>query len=126
MDNLKSFKKKSEFIKLVFKIKSKLNILFSKKNNLRYSTKKDFQIDPVTKLDISAEKIIRKEISQIYPDHNIKGEELKNKNKSSKFTWIIDPIDGTKSLILGLPTWSCQLGFIMKVSVFSLPIFNFK
>ncbi len=110
MDNLKSFKKKSEYIKLVFKIKSKLNILFSKKNSLRYSTKKDFQIDPVTKLDISAEKIIRKEISQIYPDHNIKGEELKNKNKSSKFTWIIDPIDGTKSLILGLPTWSCLIG----------------
>lgn len=121
-------KKNNDYISLVFKIQSKLKKLFLKKNNLKFKTKKDFQIDPVTKLDISTEKIIREQISENYPDHNIKGEELKDKNKFSKYTWVIDPIDGTKSLILGLPTWSCLIGLYHKdeciLSFAYFPILN--
>lgn len=101
---------KNDYVNLVLKIKLKLKKLFLKNNSLKFKTKKDFQIDPVTKLDILAEKIIRDEIGKSFPNHNIKGEELKNKNKFSRFTWVIDPIDGTKSMILGLPTWSSLIG----------------
>ena len=52
------------------------------------------------------ERIIRNEIKKSYPDHNIIGEEFRLRDRGSKFTWIIDPIDGTKALICGQPTWS--------------------
>jgi fructose-1,6-bisphosphatase/inositol monophosphatase family enzyme len=76
-------------------------------NNLfKFKSKKDFQTDPVTKFDIDMEKLIRKLIKSNFNNHNIIGEELKSENNNSDFTWIIDPIDGTKSLILNLPNWS--------------------
>lgn len=87
-----------------------LNILFKKKISRGYKTKKDFQIDPVTKLDIMSERIIRKKILKYFPHHNIIGEEFKNKTIVSRYTWVIDPIDGTKSMIMGLPTWSNLIG----------------
>ena len=87
-----------------------LNILFKKKINRHYKTKKDFQIDPVTKLDIRSEKIIRKKIAKYFPDHNVIGEECKDKITKSEYTWVIDPIDGTKSMLMGLPTWSNLIG----------------
>ena len=87
-----------------------LSKLFNRKINTQYKTKKDFQIDPVTKLDIRSEKIIRKKIFKYFPDHNIIGEECEDKVTESQYTWVIDPIDGTKSMIMGLPTWSNLIG----------------
>tara|TARA_A100001015_G_scaffold152015_1_gene168526 strand:+ start:3352 stop:4125 length:774 start_codon:yes stop_codon:yes gene_type:complete len=87
-----------------------LHTLFKKKISIGYKTKKDFQIDPVTKLDIMSERIIRKKILKYFPYHNIIGEEFKNKTIASRYTWVIDPIDGTKSMIMGLPTWSNLIG----------------
>ena len=48
-----------------------------------------------------------------FQEHNI-GEELKNENFNSNYTWVIDPIDGTKNLILNLPTWSNLIGLYYK------------
>ena len=53
-------------------------------------------IDPVTKMDIEMEKLIRDIIKKNFKNHNIIGEELKNENFNSDYTWVIDPIDGTK------------------------------
>lgn len=62
--------------------------------------------DPVTEADRQAEKIIRSLITASYPDHNILGEEMGQENKNaSNFTWVIDPIDGTRAYICGIPTW---------------------
>lgn len=62
--------------------------------------------DPVTEADKQSEDVIRKLINQAYPDHNILGEELGQENNSkSGYTWIIDPIDGTRAYICGIPTW---------------------
>lgn len=62
--------------------------------------------DPVTSADKAFEKFIRKEIYKKFPSHQVRGEEFgKNKSKSD-FTWIIDPIDGTRSFVIGNPTWS--------------------
>jgi len=62
--------------------------------------------DPVTEADKQSETAIRKLINQTYPDHNILGEELgAENNRKSKYTWVIDPIDGTRAYICGIPTW---------------------
>ncbi len=65
--------------------------------------------DPVTIADRDAEEVIRKLINQSYPDHNILGEEMGYEQKEgqggAQWTWVIDPIDGTRAYICGIPTW---------------------
>ena len=61
--------------------------------------------DPVTVADRNVEHAIRTLITERFPDHNILGEEHGTENKNSDFTWVIDPIDGTRSFISGIPTW---------------------
>ena len=102
----------NKYLIIIKKIQKELATLYKKKIKREFKTKKDFQIDPVTKLDIESEKIIRNIINSYYPDHNIIGEELKKKTTNSDYTWVIDPIDGTKSMIMNLPTWSNLIGFI--------------
>ena len=46
------------------------------------------------------------ELVQKFPSHQIIGEEYGHKNSKSDFTWVIDPIDGTRSYVVGNPTWS--------------------
>ena len=62
--------------------------------------------DPVTTSDKAFEKFIRLKISSRFPDHQIIGEEFGHKKSKSDYSWIIDPIDGTRSYIIGNPTWS--------------------
>ena len=62
--------------------------------------------DPVTTSDKEFEKFIRLKISRKFPDHQIIGEELSPKRNKNDFSWIIDPIDGTRSYVIGNPTWS--------------------
>lgn len=75
-------------------------------NKISFFSKKQNEMDPVTKFDINLEKILRKRISEDFPDHAILGEEFNKKKTKSKFEWILDPIDGTKALLTGQPTWS--------------------
>jgi len=62
--------------------------------------------DPVTSADRAFEKFIRSKINKKFPTHQIIGEEFGHKKSSSNFTWVIDPIDGTRSFVIGNPTWS--------------------
>ena len=62
--------------------------------------------DPVTKADRAFEKFIRSKIQKKFPNHEIIGEEFGHKKTKSDFTWVIDPIDGTRSFVIGNPTWS--------------------
>lgn len=66
--------------------------------------------DPVTQADCAAEQTMRAMIEQRYPDHGIFGEEFGHKTGNSDFTWILDPIDGTRSFICGTPTWMTLVG----------------
>jgi len=61
--------------------------------------------DPVTVADRAAETVIRTAIKAAYPDHGIYGEEHGREDGTSALTWVIDPIDGTKSFILGQLHW---------------------
>ena len=80
---------------------SKLNKTFKVSNKL-----KGKGYDPVTSSDKAFEKFIRSKINKRFPRHQVIGEEFGHKKSSSDFTWIIDPIDGTRSFVIGNPTWS--------------------
>ena len=80
---------------------SKLNKPFKVSNKL-----KGKGYDPVTSADKAFEKFIRKEIKKKFPNHQVIGEEFGFKKTKSKYSWIIDPIDGTRSFVIGNPTWS--------------------
>ncbi|MBX9740472.1 MAG: histidinol-phosphatase [Beijerinckiaceae bacterium] len=66
--------------------------------------------DPVTEADRAAESIMRRMIEQSFPEHGIIGEEFGDKNPSSEYVWVLDPIDGTKSFISGMPVWGTLIG----------------
>ena len=80
---------------------SKLNKTFKVSNKL-----KGKRYDPVTTSDKAFEKFIRSKIKKKFPDHQVIGEEFGYKKSSSEYTWVIDPIDGTRSFVIGNPTWS--------------------
>ena len=61
---------------------------------------------PVTIADKKSELKIRELINKAYPNHGILAEEFDNTNLNSEYIWVIDPIDGTRSYIIGNPTWS--------------------
>ena len=69
--------------------------------------------DPVTVADREIEAYLRQRISASYPDHSIMGEEQVTLEGSSRFKWIIDPIDGTRSFIAGSPMWGTLLGLMV-------------
>jgi myo-inositol-1(or 4)-monophosphatase len=61
--------------------------------------------DPVTAADREGERAIRALIEAEYPDHGICGEEFPDREARGPFSWSLDPVDGTRSFICGLPTW---------------------
>ncbi len=61
--------------------------------------------DPVTLADRQAEELIRGEIARTYPSHGVIGEEFGSRPGESPLTWVVDPIDGTRGFVLGLPQW---------------------
>ena len=84
---------------------SKLNKTFVISNKL-----KGKGYDPVTTSDKAFEKFIRLKIKQKFPSHQVIGEEFGHKKSTSDYTWVIDPIDGTRGFISGSPTWGMLIG----------------
>jgi len=80
---------------------AKLNKTFKVSNKI-----KGKGYDPVTTSDKTFEKFIRLRIKKRFHNHQVIGEEFGHKKSSSDFTWVIDPIDGTRSYVIGNPTWS--------------------
>ena len=70
--------------------------------------------DPVTTADKAFEKFIRLRISKRFPTHKIIGEDFGVSKSKSDFSWVIDPIDGTRSFVIGNPTWSNLIGLNYK------------
>lgn len=66
--------------------------------------------DPVTAADKAAERVIRNRLAELHPDHGILGEEYGHSAGEAPFTWVIDPIDGTKAFITGTPLWGTLIG----------------
>ena len=83
---------------------------------------------PVTIADKKAEEVMRELISKHFPDHGIVGEEFGESNKDAEYTWILDPIDGTKSFICGAYSFGTLIGLLKNgqpiLGVYHHPILN--
>jgi histidinol phosphatase-like enzyme (inositol monophosphatase family) len=66
--------------------------------------------DPVTEADRGAERAIRALISERYPHHGVIGEEYGEDRPDAEFVWVLDPVDGTRAFISGLPLWCVLIG----------------
>lgn len=66
--------------------------------------------DPVTEADRETENAIRELIRAEFPDHGILGEEFGAEGAENRFVWVVDPIDGTRSFISGIPLWGALVG----------------
>ncbi|MFP5295885.1 MAG: inositol monophosphatase family protein, partial [Alphaproteobacteria bacterium] len=62
--------------------------------------------DPVTQADREAEAAIRRLIEARYPGHGVIGEEYGEDRPDAEHVWVLDPIDGTRAFIAGLPLWT--------------------
>ena len=67
---------------------------------------------PVTAADRGAEELLRRLIAKKFPAHGIIGEELGNDRPDAEFVWVLDPIDGTKSFITGVPLWGTLIALL--------------
>ena len=97
------------YSKFIENLAKKLNKFYYSKLNkpFRLSNKlKGNGYDPVTSADKAFEKFIRKEIKKKFPGHQVIGEEFGYQKSKSDFTWVLDPIDGTRSFVIGNPSWS--------------------
>ncbi|MET0632871.1 MAG: histidinol-phosphatase [Xanthobacteraceae bacterium] len=68
--------------------------------------------DPVTAADHAAETAMRALIRRTFPDHGIVGEEYGQERADAEYVWVLDPIDGTKSFISGMPAWGTLIGLL--------------
>ena len=69
---------------------------------------------PVTVADEAAEAAIRATIAHAFPDHGFYGEEGDPERTDAEFVWLVDPLDGTKSFIRGLPFYSTQIALLQQ------------
>jgi myo-inositol-1(or 4)-monophosphatase len=76
--------------------------------------------DPVTAADRAAETAMRTLIKRSFPEHGIVGEEYGNERSEAEYVWVLDPIDGTKSFITGMPVW----GSLIALTRNGIPVFG--
>jgi len=122
MDDLKDFK---IFSKVLAEASSKII-----KKYFRTEVYVEFKTDnsPVTIADKKAEEVMRELISKNFPEHGLFGEEFGETNKGAEYTWVLDPIDGTKSFICGAYSFGTLIGLVKRgkpiLGVYSHPILN--
>jgi len=85
-----------------------LTLTYFQRDDLAVERKADNS--PVTIADRQAEQLLRRRIQEAFPDDGILGEEFGEVAGSSGFRWILDPIDGTKSFICGVPLYGTLIG----------------
>lgn len=66
--------------------------------------------DPVTEADRAGEAAMRHLIKRAFPTHGIVGEEFGAERADAEYVWVLDPIDGTRAFMAGLPVWGTLIG----------------
>ena len=114
-----------EFSKILAEISGKIIKSYFQKE-LSVDTKPDGS--PVTIADQKSEEAMRELISRYYPEHAILGEEHGYSNKGAEFTWVLDPIDGTKSFICGVELFGTLIAVLQNekpiLGVIHLPVLD--
>src|SRR3990172_3245630 len=68
--------------------------------------------DPVTAADRAGESAMRALIRRTFPEHGVIGEEFGEERGDAEYVWVLDPIDGTKSFICGMPAWGTLIALM--------------
>lgn len=104
--------KKSKYLNLALHAVEEAEKIIKEYQNTdkKVNIKKDNS--PATIADLEAEKTIKEIISNEFPEHNFLGEETGVTKQEGKYTWVIDPIDGTKPYIRNAPLFSTQLALM--------------
>ncbi len=68
--------------------------------------------DPVTEYDRNSEMAMRRLIEARFPDHGIAGEEFPDRAGAGRWSWSLDPIDGTRAYVCGLPSWTTLIALL--------------
>jgi len=102
-----AFEHELDFLKTISAEAGKLALDYQRKG-ISAETKEDES--PVTAADKACEKFLVEEISREFPDDGILGEEGESKLSKSGRRWIVDPIDGTRDYVRGLPLWANLIG----------------
>ncbi len=95
-----------------------LSKYFGKGKSLDIEYKDERERDPVTNADKESQEFLAKAITEEFPDHGILGEENEDKEQEESpapdFVWVLDPLDGTKNFMGGLPIYACSIGVMHK------------
>ena len=108
MPQIKKFNYKTYF-KFLNNLAKELTRFYNKKLSKSFQVTNKLKgrgYDPVTSSDKAFERFIRSKITKKFPEHQIIGEEFGKKISKSEYSWVIDPIDGTRSYVIGKPSWS--------------------
>ncbi len=68
--------------------------------------------DPVTEADRNAEAALRRAIAARFPDHGVVGEEYGEDRPGAEWVWVLDPVDGTRAYMAGLPLWTTLIALL--------------
>ena len=83
---------------------------------------------PVTDADVETEKVIRRILSERFPQHGFYGEETGKSALDAEYLWLVDPIDGTKAFVREYPFFSTQIALMYRgkliVGVSSAPVYG--
>ena len=108
MPQIKKFNYKTYF-KFLNNLAKELTRFYNKKLSKSFQVTNKLKgrgYDPFTSSDKAFERFIRSKITKKFPEHQIIGEEFGKKISKSEYSWVIDPIDGTRSYVIGNPSWS--------------------
>jgi myo-inositol-1(or 4)-monophosphatase len=96
--------------------------------NLALAIETKADASPVTLADRGAEELLRRRIAENFPAHGIIGEEFGSDRPDAEFVWVLDPIDGTKSFITGVPLFATLIALLHQgqpvLGVIHQPILN--
>ncbi|MEM9938552.1 MAG: inositol monophosphatase family protein [Pseudomonadota bacterium] len=82
------------------------------RNLSNIDNKEEQGFDPVTEADRAGERAIRAVLADLRPDDGINGEEYGVQEGTSGWTWFLDPVDGTRAFVAGLPVWTTLIGLV--------------
>jgi histidinol phosphatase-like enzyme (inositol monophosphatase family) len=77
-------------------------------------TERAGDVDPVTEADRGAERAMRAAIEAAFPDHGIAGEEYGTVRGDARAVWHLDPVDGTRQFVAGVPLWGTMAGLVVE------------
>lgn len=101
-----------EFVDFITELADAARVfLLERHEGSRFETKDDQS--PVTEFDRGVETTLRGMIRDRFPEHGIIGEEYPPENADAEFVWIMDPIDGTKSFVAGLPVFTTLIALCL-------------